>query len=256
MRTTFLAAASLGATVLLSHGFETMAAEIKVIAALPVTAVFKELGPQFERDTGHKVITKFAPIAGVKRDIDAGEAFDLAISTTSAIDDWIGRGKLVAATRAPVAYAGLGVGVRAGAPKPDIGSVETFKRTLLNAKSVAHGAESESAAYFKGLFERLGITEEMKPKLKPVVGGGIVVKSVASGEVEIGVATVPIIVAAPGVELVGPLPAELQTYISFTAGVSTGAKEPATAQALIKFLSSPAAVAVIKEKGMHPGAPQ
>lgn len=95
----------------------------------------------------------------------------------------------------------------------------------------------------------------MKPKLKPVVGGAGL-KSVASGEVEIGVATVPTIVATPGLELVGPLPAELQTYISITAGVSTGAKEPEAAQSLIKFLSSPAAVAVIKAKGMEPGPPQ
>jgi molybdate transport system substrate-binding protein len=255
MRTTLLTAASVGAMILLTYGFAATAGEVKVIAAAPMTAVFRELGPQFEHDTGHKLVTKFAPTVGVKREIDAGEMFDLAISTTSAIDDWIGQGKLVAATRAAVAYAGLGVGVRTGAPKPDIGSLEAFKLTLLNAKSVAHGAESASAAYFKGLLDRLGIAEEMKPKLKPVVGGAVV-KSVASGEVEIGVATVPTIVAAPGVELVGPLPAELQTYISFTAGVSTGAKEAEAAQALIKFLTSPAAVAVIKAKGMHPGAPQ
>jgi molybdate transport system substrate-binding protein len=255
MRTTFLAAARVGTTILLSHGFAAKAAEVKIIAGGPLTAVFKELGPQFERDTGHKLVTRFAVTSVVKREIDAGDTFDLAISSTSGIDDWIKEGKIVAATRAVVAYAGLGVGVRAGAPKPDIGSVEASRRALLNAKSVAHGAESASAASFKGLLERLGIAEEMKPKLKPVVGGAVV-KSVTSGEVEIVVAVVPGIVAAPGVELVGPFPSELQTYISFTAGVSTGAKEPEAAQALIKFLTSPAAFAVIKAKGMHPGAPQ
>ena len=255
MRTTFLATASVGAMILLSHGFAANAAEIKVIAAAPMTAVFKELEPQFERDTGHKLVTRFAPTAGVKREIDAGGTFDLAISTTSAIDNWIKEGKIVATAGAVVASAGLGVGVRTGAPKPDIASVEAFKLTLLKAKSVAHGAESASATYFKGLLERLGIAEEMKPRLKPMVGGAVV-KSVASGEVEIGVATVPTIVAAPGVELVGPFPSELQTYVSFTAGVSTGAKEPAAAQALIKFLTSPAAVAVIRAKGMEPGTPR
>jgi molybdate transport system substrate-binding protein len=239
----------------LSHGFAAKAAEIKVIAAGPLTAVFKELGPQFERDTGHKLVTRFATTSVVKREIDAGETFDLAISITSGIDDWIKEGKIVAATRAAVAYAGLGMGVRAGARKPDIGSVEASKRALLHAKSVAHGAESASAAYFKGLLERLGIAEEMKSKLKPM-GPGAVLKSVASGEVEIGVAVVPTIVAAPGVELVGPFPSELQTYVGFTAGVSTGAKELEAAQALITFLTSPAAVAVIKAKGMEPGTPQ
>ena len=183
MRTTFLAAASVGAMILLSHGFAAKAAEIKVIAAGPMTAAFKELGPQFERDTGQKLVTRFAATSVVKREIDAGETLDLAISITSGIDDWIKEGRIVAATRAAVTYAGMGVGVRAGAPKPDIGSVEAFKRALLNAKSVAHGAESASAAYFKGLLDRLGIAEEMKPKLKPT-GPGDILKSVASGEVE------------------------------------------------------------------------
>jgi molybdate transport system substrate-binding protein len=255
MRTTFLAAAGVGVMILLSHGFAAKAAEVKIIAAGPLTAVFKELGPPFERDTGHTLVTRFAATSVVKREIDAGETFDLAISITSGIDDWITEGKIVAATRAAVAYAGLGVGVRAGAPKPDIGSVEASKRALLNAKSVAHGAESASAAYFKSLLERLGIAEEMKPKLKPM-GPGAAYESVASGEVEIVVAVVPGIVAAPGVELVGPFPPELQTYISFAAGVSTGAKEPEVAQALIKFLTSPEAVDVIRAKGMEPGTPR
>jgi len=255
MRTTFLAAAGVGVMILLSQGFAAKAAEVKIIAAGPLTAVFKELGPQFERDTGHKLVTRFAATSVVKREIDAGETFDLAISITSGIDDWIKEGKIVAATRAAVAYAGLGVGVRAGAPKPDIGSVEASKRALLNAKSVAHGTESASAAYFKSLLECLGIAEEMKPKLKPM-GPGAAYESVASGEVEIIVAVVPGIVAAPGVELVGPFPPELQTYISFAAGVSTGAKESEVAQALIKFLTSPEAVDVIKAKGMEPGTPR
>jgi molybdate transport system substrate-binding protein len=255
MRTTLLAAASVGAMILFSNGFAAKAAEIKIIAAGPLTAAFNELGPQFERDTGHKLVTKFAGTSEVKREIDAGEPFDLAISITSAIDDWINEGKIVAATRAVVGYAGLGLGVRAGAPKPDIGSVEASKRTLLNAKSVAHGAEGAIPAYFTGLLARLGIVEEMKPKRKPMATAAVL-KSVASGELEFIVAAVPTIIAAPGVELVGPFPSELQTYISFTAGASTRAKEPGAAQALIKFLTSPAAVATIKAKGMEPGTPR
>jgi len=254
MRTTSLAAASVWVTMLLPHGFAAEAAEVKMIAAGALTAVFKELGPQFERDTGHKLVTRFAATSVVKREVDTGEMYDLAISNTSAIDDWIKEGKIAASTRAPVAYTGLGMGVRAGALKPDISSVDASKRALLNAKSVAHGAESASADSFKSLLERIGIAEEMKPKLKPM-GLGAHYKSVASGDVEIVVAVVAGIVAAPGVELVGAFPSELQTYISFTAGVSTGAKEPEAAQALIKFLASPAAVAVIKAKGMEPGTP-
>jgi molybdate transport system substrate-binding protein len=239
--------------ILLAQGFAAEAAEVKVIAAAPMTAAFKELGTQFERDTGHKLVTKFAPTPLVKREIDAGETFDLAISVTSGVDDLIKEGKIVADTRAAVAFSGVGMGVRAGAPKPDISSVDALKRTLLNAKSVAHSAEGASVAIFRGLLERIGIAEEMKPKLKPMAGTAS--QSLASGEAEIVVLFVPTIVAAPGVELVGLFPSELQTYISFAAGIGIGAKEPAAAQALIKFLTSPAAVAVIKAKGMEPGTP-
>lgn len=190
----------------------------------------------------------------MKREIDAGETFDVAISVTSGVDDLIKEGKIVAATRAAVAYAGLGVGLRAGAPKPDISSVDAVKRTLLNAKSVAHSAEGASVAIFRALLERIGIAEGMKPKLKPMAGTAS--QSLASGEAEIVVLFVPTIVDAPGVELVGLFPSELQTYISFAAGIGTGAKEPEAAQALIKFLTSPAAVAVIKAKGMEPDTPR
>jgi molybdate transport system substrate-binding protein len=220
-----------------------------------LTAVFNELGPQFERDTGHKLVTRFVATSAMRRELDAGETIDLIISSTPGIDDWIKEGRIVAATRAAVAYAGLGAGVRAGAPKPDIGSVEASRRALLKAQSVAHGAESASAASFQDLLGRLGIAEEMKARLKPM-GVGSTYKSVASGDVEIVVAPVPGIVGAPGVDLVGPFPSELQTYVGFTAGVSTGAREPEAARALIGFLGSPAAIAVIRAKGMEPGAPR
>ena len=254
MRTTFLAAASVGAMSLLSHGFAAKAAEIKVIAAAPMTAAFKELGAQFERDTGQKLVARFVPTPAVKREIDAGETFDLAISVTAGIDDLIKEGKIVAGTRVAVAFTGVGVGVRAGAPKPDISSIDAVKRTLLNAKSVAHSAEGASIAIFQGLLERIGIAEEMKPKLKPLAGSGL--QSFLSGDTEIVVLFVPTIVAASGVDLVGLFPSELQTYLTFAAGVGTGAKQPEAAQALIKFLTSPAAVAVIKAKGMEPGTPR
>ncbi len=254
MRSTFLAAASVGAVVLLSHGFATRAAEIKVVAAAPMTAVLKELGTRFERDTGHKLVIRFAPTPAVKREIDAGETFDLAISATAGVDDLIKEGKIVAGTRAAVAFTGLGVGVRAGAAKPDISSVDAAKRTLLNAKSVAHSAEGASVAVFKDLLERIGIAEEMRPKLKPLAGSSL--QSFVSGEADLVVLFVPTIIAASGVELIGLFPSELQTYLIFAAGVGTGAKEPETARAFIRFLTSPPAVAVIKAKGMEPGTPR
>ncbi len=255
MRTKFLAAATVGTIILLLHGYTAKAAEVKVMAGGPLTAVFKELGPQFESDTGHKIVAKFGGTAAVKREIDAGESFDLVITNASAVDDWIKQGKIVAATRMTIAYAGLGVGVRAGTPKPDVSSIDASRRTLLSATSVGHGAESASATSFKNLLERLGITEQMKPKLRPMGLGGTY-KSVAAGEIEIVVAVVPGIVAAPGVDLAGSFPPELQTYISFAAGLSTGVKAPEAAQSFIKFLASPAVVAVIKAKGMESGTPK
>jgi molybdate transport system substrate-binding protein len=214
--------------------------------------VFKELGPQFERDTGHKLVTRVAATAVVKREIDSGETFDLAISATPAIDDWIKEGRIVAATRATVIHSGLGLAVRAGTPKPEIDTIEKFRRALLNAKSFAHNAQSASAGDFTNLLERLGIAEEMKSKLKP--SSGPVPNSVLRGEAEIGIATIPTILATSGVELVGPLPPQLQTYVSFSAGVGTGAKEPEAARALIDFLASPAAVAIIRAKGLEAGS--
>ena len=248
------AAATIGSMILLAQCLTAEAAEVKVISANPMTGVMKELGAQFERETGHKLVTKFATGAAVKREIDAGETFDVAISNTPLIDDLVKEGKLVAGTRADVAYSGLGVGVRAGAPKPDISSVEAFKHAMLNAKSVAHSAEGASGVYFKGLLERLGIAEEMKPKLKPLSGDALA-QAVPSGEAEIIVAIISSIMAS-GADLVGPVPLELQFYNRFAAGVGASAKEAEAAKALIKFLTAPAAVAVIKTNGMEPGAPQ
>ena len=252
MRHISLAVATILALVLWLHDSVARAAELTVIAPSLMVAVFDELKPQFERDTGHKLVITFSQTAGVKREVDAGNAFDVIVSATAAVDGWVKEGKIVGTTRAAVANVGLGVGVRRGASKPDIASAEAFKTALLKARSVAHGAESASAIYFSSLLERLSIAEEMKPRLRPVVGGAVV-KLIASGEAELGIATVPTILAAPGVELVGPLPRDLQTYVSFSAGVTSGAKEPKAAESLINYLRSAAAIEVMKAKGLEAG---
>lgn len=251
MKTRLLSAAGIGLVTLLPQGLAAESAEVKVIGANPVKAVVKELGAQFERETGHKLVIKI--LSGVKRRINAGEPFDVAISGTPVIDSLIKEGKIIAATRADLAYAGLGVGVRQGAPKPDISSVEAFKRALLNAKSVAHSKAGASGVHFKSLLKRLGIVEEVKPKLKPLSGSALV-QAVPSGKAEMIVGTISDIVAG-GTVLVGPLPAEVQFYNRFAAGVGTNAREAVAAKALIKFLTAPAAIPVIKAKGMEPGAP-
>jgi molybdate transport system substrate-binding protein len=239
------------AFVLAMHTIAAQAAEIKVMAGGPLAAVFKELGPQFERDSGHKIVARFSGTAVVKKEIDAGEVFDLVVTDASAINAWVKEGKVSAASRISVANVGLGVGVRAGAPKSDISSVESSRRTLLKAASVGHGSESASATAFRNLLERLGIAEEMKPKLRPM-GLGMPYKSVAAGEVEIIVAVVPGILAAPGVDFAGSFPPELQNYVGFAAGVSTSAKAPEAAEALIKFLVSPSSAAVLRARGLEP----
>ena len=243
------AAAGIGFTILVAQDLAAEAAEVKVIGANPMKGVVKELGSQFERESGHKLVTLYTGLRG----IDAGEPFDVAILPTPGIERLIKEGKIIAATRADVAYAGIGVGVRAGAAKPDISSAEAFKRALLNAKSVAHSKAGTSGVHFKRLLERFGIVEEMKPKLKPLTGDALV-QAVPSGEAEMIVGTISDIVAG-GTVLVGPLPSELQLYIRFAAGVGVNAKEAEAAKALIKFLTAPAAIPVIKAKGMEPGKP-
>ena len=253
MRIRVMSAATCTAVILLTHGFEIEAAEVKVMATGHMRAVFNEFGPQIERDTGHKVVTKIATSQVLKREIDAGEAFDLLISIDSDMETFGKTGTIVAATRRPIAFAAVGVGVRTGTAKPDMGSVDALKRMLLNATSIAYDADGASSVYFKGLLERLGIAVEMKEKAKPMAG---VLKSVASGESELGIGSIPAILGAPGIELVGAIPAELQSYIRLTAGVSTSSREQEAAQTLIKFLATPAAVVIIKAKGLEPGVPR
>ena len=230
------------------------AAEIKVLSVPPLKTSLDELGPQFERTTGHKLMIKYDVSAALKRQIDAGETFDVALILPAIIDDFLKQGKVAAGTRADIARAAVGVAVKKGAPKPDIKSADAFKRTLLNAKSIAYSAEGASGVYFTGLLERLGIAAEIKPKLKPM-GAGAVVPPVAKGEVEIAVISIPTILAETGADLVGPLPPELQHYVVYTAGAGAAAKEADAAKALIKFLTAPAAMSVMKSKGLEPVAP-
>jgi molybdate transport system substrate-binding protein len=198
------------------------------------------------------VIFNFVSGPVVQREVEKGSEFDVAISLPEVIDRLIKSGKITAASRADIARTGVGVSVRAGAPKPDISTVDAFKRTLLNAKSIAHSKEGASGVYFMGLLDRLGIAAEIKPKLigSPPGAGGLV-SPVIKGEAEMVVGTTSAIME-PGVDLVGPIPDELQNWAVFTGGVSTASKDARAAQALIAFMTAPGAVAVIKAKGMEP----
>ena len=224
------------------------AAEIKVMYPPPMRTVLSELIPQFERTTGHKVAVTYESSWLLVERIQKGEMPDMAVLTVRQADDLIREGKL--ARRVDVARSSIGLAVRAGAPKPDIGSVEAFKRTLLAAKSFARNEGADSGVFMVGLLERLGIAGEMNAK-STLVRRGFVAELVAKGEVEMAVQQMPELMAVPGVDAT-PLPPEIQHAIVFCAGIPAAPNEPDAVNELIKFLSAPAAAAVIKAKGLEP----
>lgn len=226
------------------------AAELKILSGRALKATFGELGQQFEAATGHKLVIEFGSFAGLKRRIDSGETFDVTILSPAMIDDLIQHGKVSVDTRTKLGRTGVGVAVRKGAPKPDISSVEAFKRAMLDAKSVAHSKEGSSRKVLFAAFDRLGITADMKPKLKAYVNPE---EAVAAGEAELGVTGIGPILAAPGAQLVGGFPPEIQSYVAFAAGVSAGSTHGEAARALIQYLAGPAAARVLRGHGIEPG---
>lgn len=227
------------------------AAEINVLCSNGLRAVVEELAPAFEQKTGNKLMLKFEPSTQIQKRIEAGEPFDLAVMTTALIDQEIKAGKLAADSRTIVAKSGLGLSIRAGAKKPDIKTVESFKQALLSARSLTYATAGASAAPFEALVDKLGITAQVKPKYKLRETASQVGEVVANGSVEIGVAPVSEILPVKGVDLVGPFPADVQSYVVMTAGVNVKAREKAAAKAFVDFLTAPANRSVIKAKGME-----
>jgi molybdate transport system substrate-binding protein len=244
----FCTTLTFGGLILLAHGDAARAADVSLLSSAAIKPVIEVLGPQFERASGHKLVSRFELTPAVKKLIDAGTPFDVAIANPPHIEDAIKQGRIATGSRADVARFGVGVGVRAGAAKPDVGSADALKAALLGAKSVAYVGEGTSGVFVRGLLERLGIADAMKAKLKP---GGIAesLAAVAKGEAEIVVMPVPLIMSGVGVDLAGALPAALQDNIDMVAGVSAAARDRAAAQALIKFLMAPEATTVIKARG-------
>ena len=227
------------------------AAELRVIGATPMTGVIQELGASFERASGHRISATFVSGPIVKERIDRGERYDLAVSITPVIDALIGEGKLDRATRVDVGYAPIAVGVRTGAPKPAIDTVDQFRDALLNAKSIAHSASGASGDHFKSMLVRLGIAEQMQPKLRPIPAERIA-QAVPSGEAEMIVVTMSVIMV-PGTDLVGPIPADLQFYNAFAGARTTDARESSSAAEFLRLLTSPTAMPIMQSKGMHQG---
>jgi len=226
-------------------------AAIKVLTSNSMRAVMDELGPQFERASGRKISISYDPAKLMLNRIRSGEPADVAILGSGAIDELAEEGRIAADTCVVVARCGIGMAVRAGAVKPDIASVAAFKRTLLSAKSIAYTIDGASGMHFAGLIERLGIAQNLKESARRR-SGGLIGELVASGEAEIAIQQIPELMAVTGIDLVGPIPAELQKITLVSAGVFRDALEPQAARALIGFLSTPVAAAVISSKGLEP----
>jgi molybdate transport system substrate-binding protein len=242
-----------GALAIVAGGQAARAAEIKLLTAGAMRAVVVALLPDFEKETGHKVAIDNATAGTLKKRIEDGEAFDVAIITPAVVDDLAGKGKIVAGSRIDLAKVGMGVAVKEGAAVPDIGSVEAFKRMLLAAKSVAYidpKAGGSSGIYFDKLLDRLGIGDQIRPKAK-LKQGGYVAELVASGEAEVAIHQISEIVPVKGAILVGPLPADVQNFTTYSAGLGAAARDAAAAKALIQFIAGPASGPILKTKGME-----
>jgi molybdate transport system substrate-binding protein len=230
------------------------AAEIKVLTAGAFKQVVLALVPEFEKQTGHKVTVDNDTVGALTKRIEGGEAFDVAVLTPGAVNDLSSKGKFVPGSRTNLARVGIGVVVKDGTPRPDVSSVDAFKAALLAAKSVAYidpVAGGSSGIYIAGLLDKLGIAAEVNAKAK-LIHGGSVAEHIANGEAELGIHQISEILPVKGTTLVGPLPADIQNYTVYAAGLGANAKESDAAKSLLKAFSSPAASEVFKSKGMEP----
>ena len=245
------AASTLAAALLLLTPL-AYADDIKVIASAAFKEAYLELVPAFEKASGHKVITIWAGGVDIVKRIEGGELVDVVIIARPPVEALIKQGKLAAGSRVDLAKSGVGVAVRAGAPRPDISSADALKRALLAAKSIAYSS-GPSGAHIAALIKRMGIEEEVKAKVFQTKPGNPVGNYVARGEAEIGFQQLGELMPIAGIDLLGPLPAEVQEITVFSGAVHAAAKSAVAARALLEFFASPAAAPVIMKKGMTPG---
>jgi molybdate transport system substrate-binding protein len=237
----------------LALGTLAHAGEVRVISSVGVRAALEQLKPEFERVTSHKLTLTYGSAIPLKRRVDAGEAFDVVILTPAMIEDLVKQGRVAAGSTSEVAKVGMGVAGRAGAFRPDISTAEAFKRSLLNAKSIVYSKEGQSGTFMAGLIERLGLAAQMTPKTVIETRSGHTAIAVVEGKAELGFSLISEILPVAGAEYVGPLPAALQSYVVFTAGVATNAGDAQAAKAFIQFFSTAPAVTILKASGMEPG---
>ncbi|MBY3117471.1 ABC transporter substrate-binding protein [Rhizobium laguerreae] len=234
-----------------SERTSAMTQEIRLFGAIAVRPAVLALISRFETDTGFTVAVKWELNPVVKKQIEAGEPFDLVITNPNLVEDLAALGKINAGSEVAFGRIAMGVAAKAGGRPLDVGSVEAFKHALKSARSIAYASEGSSGGYFSGLLERLGIADEVKPKLV-AISGGQTAPAVGRGEAELGVVPVTsILAAAPEVVLVGRFPAELQSYIDFAIGISADSTDAEAARQLSEFLTSTAVDDILAAKGVE-----
>jgi molybdate transport system substrate-binding protein len=251
MKIALLAAASIGLSVFMIQGVP--AADITVFVTGAARRSYETLVPQFERATGHKLQAQYALPPDLIQKVDAGEPFDVIILSYD-VEPLIKQGKLAADSRTVFGRIGIGIAIRQGNPKPDFSTVEAFKRSLLSARAIATSGEGSSGRYVVSLLDRLGIADQVKPKIKSG-GPGTSAKLVSQGEVDFVISGLPPLIGTPNIEWLGYLPDEINIWLAFTGGLSVKAREPEAGRALLQFLTTPAAIAVFKENGLEPPTP-
>jgi molybdate transport system substrate-binding protein len=227
-------------------------AEIRVLSSAAVKEAYVELAPVFEKSTGHKLSTVWDGTANILKRLRAGEMFDLVIIPPADIDRLIAEAKLASGSRTDFVKSGIGIAVRAGMPKPDVASGEAVKNAVLAAKSVAYSS-GPSGNYIAGLFQKMGIAEQIKGKVTQTPSGVQVGEVVARGDADLGFQQVSELLHVKGIEFLGPLPSDIQHITVFSAGIHAASKEQDAARALIKFLTSPEAAPSIRKAGLEPG---
>jgi molybdate transport system substrate-binding protein len=235
--------------------FGAQGAELRVLCAIGLKAICSEIAPQFEAMSGHKLNMEIDLASLLKKKIDAGEAFDLALMTPQVMDELVDQGKVRPQSRTEIARTAAAIAIRVGAPKPDLTTLDATKIALLNAKSIAYFEPSlaASGAYYAALLKRLGIAEQLQPKTRILHQSPFPFDLAAAGEVEFGVALVSEIVPVAGIEAVPFLPSEKQSYVGYAGALGAAAKEPEAAQSLINFFRTPEVTRILKSKGMEPG---
>lgn len=246
--------AALAVTVAIASAGTARAADVKVLTAGAFKQIVLAMQPEFEKQTGHRLVVDNETVGALMKRITGGEAFDVVFVSPGAVDELIAKGKVAAGSRTNLARVGIGVMVKLGAPQPNVGSVEAFKQAVLAAKTVAYidpASGGSSGIYLAKLFDQMGVGDQVKAKAR-LKQGGYVADLIVSGQAELGIHQISEIVPVKGVTLVGPLPKEIQNYTTYAAGIAANTAQGEAARTLIKVLSGPAAADLLKQKGMEP----